>query len=69
MSNAKEWYKTSEVAELLEVEQQTIRNWIITGRFDLRVRRLGPRTIQIHRSSLHQFVREELPKPKLEWSH
>ena len=43
-----------EVAELLKLNQQTVRNWIDRG--ELHAIRVGPRRIRVRRSDLDEFI-------------
>jgi excisionase family DNA binding protein len=46
----------TEIADLLKVNQQTVRNWIDRGA--LRVVRVGQRRVRIRESDLHRFLAE-----------
>ena len=49
-----EFMTVYEVAELLKLNQQTVRNWIDRG--ELRAIRVGPRRIRVLRSDLDAFI-------------
>jgi excisionase family DNA binding protein len=49
-----EFLTVQEVAELLRVNQQTVRNWIERGQ--LRALRVGTRRVRVRRSDLDAFI-------------
>jgi excisionase family DNA binding protein len=62
-----EFLTARQIAELLQVNQQTVRNWI--DRRELPAVRVGPRRVRVRRGDLDRFVEAgatmpELPEPE-----
>lgn len=53
----------AEVAKLLKLNEQTIRNWIDRG--ELAAVRLGPRRVRIRRSELDRFITAGETRPTI----
>ena len=59
-----EFLTVAEIADMLKLNQQTIRNWIDAG--DLAAVRLGARRVRVRRSELERFIAagETAPEPQ-----
>jgi excisionase family DNA binding protein len=49
-----EYLTVADVAELLQLNQQTVRNWITRG--ELSAIRVGPRRVRVRRADLEEFL-------------
>ena len=48
-----------EIAKLLSVKPQTVRNWVCSGKYNLPYIRISPRCVRFIRSDIELWIREQ----------